>query len=185
VITVIGTDFSGKTYVLFAERLNSVDILEQVDRVMKVFYMFKCDIISSDRGVGVVQVQTMQRDIGNDKVFPIQYVASKTRLRWDTTGGFFAADRTMALDATIMKIKAGVNRFQTPSWSIMKTFFDDILAIYEEESTSGRMGGRKLYRKDADKPDDWGHSLTFALIGDMILRKDYVVTEPREVTFEM
>lgn len=169
VITVLGSDYQGNLYLMHSERLNGIDILEQVKRVGQVFTQFNCQLIASDRGVGVLQVQLLQDMFGKERVFPVNYVASTVPLRWDSKGQFFAADRTMALDAMMLKMKIGKSRFNTPSWEVTASYWEDALSMYEEESQSGR----KLYRKDDDKPDDWMHSVTFASLGLMILRGEY------------
>lgn len=73
------------------------------------------------------------------------------------------------MDALILKMKIGKERFNTPAWSIMAPFWEDALAVFEEETRAGK----KVYRKDEDKPDDWLHSVNFANIGLQILRGEY------------
>lgn len=173
VITVLGYDFNGKCYVLFTERLNGVDILEQVRRVEYLFAKFKCTQLGSDRGVGVLQGQLMKQDLGDDKVNMINYVASKTQLRWDKEGLYFAADRTMNIDTTVLRAKMGRDRFETPAWAIMSEYWQDALNVFEEETNAGR----RVYRKDEDLTDDWLHSVTFANIAYMIVRGDFSYIE--------
>ncbi len=111
----------------------------------------------------------MQRALGNDHVSMINYVAAKTNLRYDKQGNFYAADRTLAIDTAVIKVKMGMSRLECPSWTVMDPFWQDALHIYEEESHSGR----RLYRKDADSPDDFIHSLTFAFLSFMILKGEF------------
>jgi hypothetical protein len=173
VITVLGYDFTGKCYVLFTERLNGVDILEQVRRVEYLYHKFKCTMLGSDRGVGVLQGQLMKQDLGDDKVNMINYVASKAQLRWDKEGLFFAADRTMNIDTTVLKAKMGPSKFETPCWELMSEFWQDALNVFEEETQAGR----RVYRKDEDLTDDWLHSVTFANIAYMIVRGDFTYVD--------
>jgi hypothetical protein len=173
VITILGYDFSGKCYNLFSERLNGVDILEQVKRVEYLYHKFKCTMLGSDRGVGVLQGQLMKRDLGDDRVNMVNYVASKTQLRWDKEGLYFAADRTMNIDTTVIRAKMGITRFETASWQIMSEFWQDALNVFEEET----LAGRRVYRKDEDLTDDWLHSLTFANIAYMIVRGDFTYVD--------
>lgn len=173
VITVLGYDFAGKCYVLFSERLNGIDILEQVKRVEYLYAKFKCTMLGSDRGVGVLQGQLMKQDLGDDRVNMINYVAAKTQLRWDKDGQFFAADRTMNIDTTVIRAKMGRDRFETPSWTLMSEFWQDALNVFEEET----LAGRRVYRKDEDLTDDWLHSITFANIAYMIVRGDFSYIE--------
>lgn len=177
VITVLGMDLNGKCYVLYTERLNGVDILDQVRYVMRIAAQFNAQIIASDRGVGVLQCQIMQNEYGRDKVAPINYVAAKVPLRWDGQGQFFSADRTMCIDSVIMKMKQGRDKFETPSWDLMANYWKDALSVHEEETRAGR----RIYCKNPDLPDDWLHSVVFANIGLMILRKEFKYIEPLEV----
>lgn len=170
VLTVLGFDFHGKCYLLYTQKLEGIDILDQVDRVIKVFNQFECSHLASDRGVGVLQGQLMKRALGDDKVSMINYVAAKTNLRFDREGNYFAADRTLAIDTAVIKVKMGISKLECPCWEIMDPFWQDALHIYEEESLTGR----RLYRKDEDSPDDFLHSLVFALIARMVLNGEFV-----------
>lgn len=170
VLTVLGYDFNGKAYILYTQKLEGIDILAQVDRVINVFNQFECSHMASDRGVGVLQGQLMKRALGDDKVSMINYVAAKTNLRFDKEGNYFAADRTLAIDTAVIRVKMGINRLEAPCWELMDPFWQDALHIYEEES----LAGRRLYRKDEDSPDDFLHSLVFAGLAQMILNGEFV-----------
>jgi hypothetical protein len=170
VVTVLGFDFSGKAYVVYAQKLDGIDILAQVSRVIDIYRQFECTHIASDRGVGVLQGQLMKRALGDDRVSMVNYVAAKTNLRFDKEGNYFAADRTLAIDTAVIKVKMGPAKIESPSWSVMEPFWSDALHIYEEESNSGR----RLYRKDEDGTDDFLHSLVFAFVAFMIVKGEFV-----------
>jgi len=173
VVTIYGFDYNGKSYNLFSTRLNGIDILEQVRIVAALFWKYNCSAIGSDRGVGVLQGQLLQQELGEDKVFMMNYVSGKNALRYDRQGGYYAADRTQAMDAVIVKMKMGRDRFETPSWTIMGTFWQDALNVYEEESISGK----RLYRKEKTDTDDWLHSTVFAHLAYGVLTGQAVLTE--------
>lgn len=173
VITILGYDFNGKCHLLFTERLNGVDILDQVRRVEYLYQKYQCTMLGSDRGVGVLQGQLMQKDLGQDRVNMINYVAAKNQLRWDKQGLYWSADRTMNIDTTVLKAKMGIDRFETPCWAIMAEFWQDALNVFEEETAVGR----RVYRKDEDLTDDWLHSVTFANIAYMIVHGDFTYVE--------
>lgn len=177
VVTVLGFDFNGKAYVLYAEKLEGINILLQVERVLHIFERFQCVHIASDRGVGVLQGQLMKRSIGPDKVSMINYVAAKTNLRFDVVGDYFAADRTLAIDTAVIKVKMGIAKLECPRWELMSPFWQDALHVYEEESHSGR----RLYRKDEDFPDDFLHSLVFANLAYMIVKGEFVYQDQDSV----
>lgn len=173
VITVLGYDYSGKCYVLYSQRLDGVDILEQVARVEQLYQIFKCSMVGSDRGVGVLQGQMMKQHLGEDKVVMVNYVAAKNALRWDRTADYYSADRTMSIDTVVIKAKIGPTKFETPCWTLMAEFWDDALNVYEEESQSGR----RLYRKDEDLCDDWLHSVVFANVAASVVKGEFVFVD--------
>lgn len=170
VVTVLGFDFNGKAYLLFTQRLEGIDILLQVERVIQIFNNFECTHIASDRGVGVLQGQLMKQALNDSRVSMINYVAAKTNLRFDKEGNYFAADRTLAIDTAVIRTKMGIERLECPRWEIMDEFWQDALHVFEEET----MTGRRVYRKDEDSPDDFLHSLVFALIAQMIVAGEFV-----------
>lgn len=164
VFSVLGYDSMGKCYLLYAERLDGVDILEQVERAKYLFRLYKCSHLGSDRGVGVLQGQIFQRDLGEDRAHLVQYVAAKHTLRWDKDGGYFSADRTQNMDTMVIKSKMGIAKFETPCWDLMQDFWKDALAVTEEVT----LAGRRVYRKDESTCDDWLHSVVFANVAFMI-----------------
>jgi hypothetical protein len=165
VISVLGYDYAGKCYLLFSERLNGIDILDQVRRVETVFTKFNAQMVASDRGVGVLQGQLLRNSLGPHRVIMVNYVAAKQYLRYDQQGQFMAADRTQAMDTMILKMKLGIGKFETPCWEKTQEFWSDALNVYEEET----LNSRRLYRKDEGSTDDWLHSVTFGHIGYMLL----------------
>ena len=177
VITVLGFDFNGKAYVLYAQKLDGLDLLDQVSRVIEVYNQFECSHIAGDRGVGVFQGQLLKRALGDDRVSMVNYVAAKTNLRFDRQGNYFAADRTLAIDTAVTRVKMGINRLECPRWEVMDPFWQDALHIYEEESLSGR----RLYRRDEDSPDDFVHALVFASLGFMIVKGEFVYQEKEAI----
>ena len=167
VITVVGFDYRGKAHILFAERLQGTDILAQVERVRVLFHQYSASLIASDRGVGVLQAQLLQRDFGAEKCAMIAYTSAKIRIRWDPIGLFWSINRTQAVDKTVYTIKQGKAGLESPCWELTAHLWDDALNIFDHETASGT----RVYRKDPEKTDDFLHSLTFALIGDEILER--------------
>lgn len=165
VISVLGYDYTGKCYVLFSERLNGVDILDQVRRVEYLALRYKVQMIGSDRGCGQLQFELLRKSLGANKIIPIQYCAAKNAMRFDRQAGFLAADRSQVMDMVFLKMKLGNQKFETPCWELMANFWTDALSIYEEES----LAGRRLYRKDEGSTDDWFHSITFGHIAWMVV----------------
>lgn len=174
IVSVLGFDYQGKVYLLYSQRLNGVDILEQVDRVANLYTTFNAQAIGSDRGVGVLQCQLLQQRLGADRVFPINYVASKHYLRYDMSGKFYAADRTMAMDTMFVKMKMGRDRFESPRWELTeRPFWSDCLSIFEEETQAGR----RVFRHDEDVPDDSFHSVVFGNLAHMIISGEFTYVD--------
>jgi hypothetical protein len=169
VASVFGFLPNGKMLLIYAEKFQGIDILLQIDRIADIYNKYRCDLIASDRGVGVVQVQTLQQRLGVDKVVPINYVSAKISVRWDKEAYFLAADRTRAIDDVIMKIKHGRERFETPCYDHIKHLWKDALNVYEEETSVHT----RVYRHHPDEPDDWLHSCVFAYIGYKFLTGQY------------
>lgn len=173
VISVVGFSHDGKTHLLYSEIIQGTHILSQVDRVRQLYLKYEADIISGDRGVGVLQGQLLQQSLGYKNVIMVNYVAAKRRLRWDSAGGFMAADRTMAMDIIMQKMRHGKDKFETPCWNLTQHMWEHALAIFEEEMLTGR----RVYRHEEDKPDDWFHSISFAYVGLEYLTGQYSFVE--------
>lgn len=180
VISVLGYDYMGKCYVLHSERLNGVDILDQVRRVEQLALQYNVRMVGSDRGCGQLQFELLRKSLGADRIIPIQYCAAKLPLRYDKQGGFMAADRSQVMDEVFLKMKLGNQKFETPCWEMMANFWTDALAIYEEESISGR----RLYRKDEASTDDWFHSIVFGHIAWKIISGQIEMTDMLPYTQE-
>lgn len=172
VVSVLGINLEGRTFLLYAQKLPGGNILEQVERIRSLFVQYEADIIGCDRGVGVVQAQLLQVALGFDKVIMCNYVAAKTKLRWDNEG-FMASDRTMCMDVAMQKMRRGRSLFETPSWALTEPLWEDALSIFEEET----MNHRRVYRHEEDEPDDWFHSVTFGLIAQQYLTGEFVYVE--------
>ncbi len=158
VVSVIGVDYNDRQILLYSEKLRGSHILTQVEQVLEIARRYNCQMIGSDRGVGVLQGELMQQKFGLLNVIMCQYVSSAKRIRWNRDGNFLAADRTAAMDDMMHKMRLGPDKFITPKWEFSKDFWDDALSIYEEET---RVGNR-IYCKQPSVPDDWFHSVVFA-----------------------
>ena len=173
VVTILGYDYNGKAYLLYSERMNGVDILDQVAKVERLFLQFGCQRLHSDRGVGVLQGQLLEQSLGYDRVSMVQYTSAKVPLRYDNAGRYVSADRTMIMDTAILRMKLGPTKFRTPCWNLMAEFWKDALALYEEET----LAGRRVYRKDETACDDWAHSVVFAHTAWMYLVGEFSYVE--------
>jgi len=179
VISILGYDYMGKCYLLYAEKIQGVDILDQVRRVNELYYQFGCQMIGSDRGVGVLQGQLLKEALGEEKVCMVQYTAAKVPARYDSPGRYLSVDRTMVIDSVIMKMKLGREKFETPNWSLTQDLWSDALSVYEEESQSGR----RLYRKDEGSTDDWLHSVVFGNCAWMMMTGQFQYVDTLDMTY--
>lgn len=174
VASVLGYDAYGRCYLLYSKKFPGNHILTQVAECCQLARAFNVSIVGSDRGVGVLQGELMQKELGFDKVIMINYVAAKARLRWDNVGRYLAADRSQAIDNIMQKIRMGPDRFMTPAWEVTEPYWKDALNVFEEEAMHGT---RRVYRHHPDEPDDWMHSVVFGHIAYQYLSGDYVFTE--------
>lgn len=173
VCVILGYDHTGRCFLLASKKMQGIHILKQVDQVLAMARHWNVSMIASDRGVGVLQAQLMQKEYGINRVLMCQYVSAKKRLRWDKDGQFIAADRTQAIDNVMMKFRAGKDRFMAPAWGITEGYWGDALTIYEEETTVGK----RVYRHHPDEPDDWCHAVVFGNIGYQYMTGDFSYTE--------
>lgn len=178
VLTVLGFDFVGKAYILYSQKLDGMELLDQIDHVRYIFNKFECAHIAGDMGVGHFQGNALQRGLGKDKMSMVQYVAAKAELRYNVQNNYFSAERTLNIDTIITKIKLGMSKIEAPCWELMQDFWEDALHVYEEESHSGR----RLYRKDEDAADDFLHSLVFANIAYMIVKGEFTYIDKEAVS---
>jgi hypothetical protein len=178
VITILGYDYMGKCHLMYSERLNSVDILVQVAHVEMLFVRFGCQRLHSDRGVGVLQGQLLEKSLGSERTCMVQYTAAKVPLRYDRVGRYLSSDRTMIIDTTVLRMKLGPIKFTTPCWDLMSGFWADALAVFEEET----LAGRRVYRKDEFAADDWLHSVVFAHSAWMVLTGDFQYVEQTDTS---
>ena len=56
--------------------MQGIHILEQVASVCEIARRWNASMVASDRGVGVLQGQLMQKELGHDKVIMVQYVSA-------------------------------------------------------------------------------------------------------------
>lgn len=173
VASVLGFDYNGKCFLLESRKMQGIHILEQVSAICDLARKWNANMIGSDRGVGVLQGQLMQKELGVDKVIMINYVSAAKRLRWDMNGQFLAADRTQGIDNVMMKWRTGMDRFLCPTYDLTESFWRDALSVFEEESAIGK----RLYRHHPDEPDDWMHSVVFGNIAYQYLSRDFSFTE--------
>lgn len=173
VATALGYDGYGKCYLLESRKMQGIHILEQVDKCCQMARKWNVSIVGSDRGVGVLQGQLMQKELGHNKVIMINYVAAKKRLRWDGEGQYLAADRSQAIDNVLMKWRLGQKSFVSPCWELTEGMWTDALNIFEEETTVGR----RVYRHHPDEPDDWLHSVVFGNVAYQYVSGDFSYTE--------
>ena len=159
IISVLGFDMNHKAYNLYSQRIQGVDILEQVERVKQVYYIYNANGIFMDRGVGVLQGQLLERELGSEIVTMMQYVSSKPDARYESVGNFISLDRTRAMGRTLFYMKQGRKMFETPCFEVSEEFWKDAFNLTDEETAAGKI----VFRHEG--PDDWFHSITFALAG--------------------
>ena len=159
VISVLGFDMNHKAYLLYSQRIQGTDILDQVERVKQLYWGYTANDIFLDRGVGVLQAQLLERELGSDVVTMMQYVNSKPEARFEASANYISIDRNHAMSRAVYYMKQGRASFETPAFEVTEEFWKDAFNLVDEETASGKL----VFRHDG--PDDWFHSITFALAG--------------------
>jgi len=151
---------------LFAKRYTGIEAHPELalNDLVKWIKAFNCKIVGADWGFGFKWNQDLMKQVGEDKVLPIAYVGqSSEKFKWDAEGYRLVTNRTMVVSDTYHLIKNKKISFYSADQFIPE-FGDDLTTVYIEE-TQLRTGETKFrYARSIDKPDDFLHALTFALI---------------------
>ena len=170
VATVVGVTINLQYDVLFGKRYVGQDISEIIDDLERMYRSYKCSFVAPDFGVGFTNNQLLkQRKLS---VIQIQYVVQNTFLRFNEMHGVarWMVDRNTALSSTFFGIRSG--RIHFPAIPDSKNYTGDLLSPYEHvyEESSGI--SKKKFLRDPNRPDDFCHALTFALMTLMYVMDD-------------
>lgn len=161
VVTIGGFDSEARFKVLFAKKYCQVDPRIVIDEVVRFCAVFNIEFIGADRGAGHTNNLLLSSKLISTKMVEFTYAATlREGIRWNKPGKCMIVDRTLAVDSTIHKLKKKQVVF--PSYdSFGVTFFPDILCVFTEYNDYLK---KIEYKHSKDTPDDFLHSLTYALL---------------------
>ena len=156
-----GGKFSVVEYLIFPNQ-NPVDT---IDSIAALFLKYNVSLAVGDAGEGALANSLLAKKLNGKPVYQVQYGSQSKPLTWNGVDRY-TADRTTLIDCFFYTIKKG--GFDFLPANKMKDAFEDILAAYEEVTSSGK----KVWRHSPNTPDDSLHSFLFAWVGLKILTHD-------------
>lgn len=164
-----GMDNNGKFKVVYAKKYSSVDPRAVIDDVIRLCGRLNVEYLGADRGAGHTNNLLLGDRLASwTKLMEFAYVPTqKDGMKWDSKSQCFILDRTVALDATIYKIKNQAVVFPTYD-SFGKTFFPDIVGVFTEYNDYLK---KIEYKHPPEIPDDFFHTLTYMLLAHQISTK--------------
>lgn len=135
---------------------NPLDSIEHMIATMRGWNV-KC--IGADAGGGTLANPMLRKAFGWENVYPISYGNQKAVLEWDSVlhQGCYKANRTSLIDNFAMELKQ-LKKIKYARHADMETCFKDMMAIFEEETRTGK----KIWQRHPRSPDDSFHSQVFA-----------------------
>ena len=192
ILVIGGIDPLDKRFkVVYIKKFYSTDTLDQIDQIIGICKRFNVLRIGADVGVGHTNNLILDENYGVQRVFKMNYTATRKRVLEYNKRGFFSLDRTISLNLMFMAIKQG--QVQFPPESFMDLFYPDFMTIYEEIVES-RRGISKVFTRNPKIPDDVVHALNFCMFTAykyydheytrMATNHDFLVDEALGLDFE-
>lgn len=141
---------------------NPVDVVSQI---AKTFNQYRVTLVIGDAGEGALANSLLTKELAGTPVYQLQYGANSKPLHWNGVDRYLA-DRTTLIDCFFYDIKQGKVEFLTEKE--MGPAFDDMLAVYEEVTPSGK----KVWRHSPNSPDDCLHAAVFSWAACKVLTHD-------------
>lgn len=167
VLTLI-TKFGSRFRIIYAKRFVFEDDSEMRSEIIRIIKEFNVKTVVCDWGFGGGYIPFFQEVFGADRFIPAEYVNSRKKISWDSKNLRFLVDRTQIMERLFYDIKKGV--IEAPRWEEFKEFAKDILAIYTDYNEKLN---KVVFRHHPDEPDDFCHSLIYALLASEAYR-DYI-----------
>lgn len=169
VVTVIGKNFSGKFEVLFAKKYHYRDRVEQIKEITQIYRDYGAQAIGVDHGVGLTDNFMLRHNLGSSKVWEYHYCNPKVIIRFLPEKMLHSLNRTASLNLLFTSLKNQDIIF--PVFEQAEPFFEDILSIREDVRRTPH-GDSKYYDRNPNIPDDFVHSLNFAVVTGRLLSGD-------------
>lgn len=141
---------------------NPVDV---VSNIAKTFSSLRVSLVIGDAGEGALANSLLMKELHGIPVFQLQYGSNPKALHWNGVDRYLA-DRTTLIDCFFYDVKQGKIEFLPEKQ--MGPAFDDILAVYEEVTPSGK----KVWRHSPSVPDDCLHAAVFSWVACKVLTHD-------------
>lgn len=172
VLTVLGLLPGGKYRLLWFKVYAGDNPIDEINDVVNTLAMYGglLSMIGGDSGGGNAFLDILRKKFGHQKIAKIQYVESNYYASWNKKAATFMVNRTRSLDALMMALHRKDFQFPTDEdGSVMEEPFEHILAEHEELVGNQEGIQRKAWRHSASQPDDFLHSLNFAVITMMLV----------------
>lgn len=155
---IIGELENDKYKVHYVHRLKLADPIEQVDFLAKILSSYNVRLAVCDVGFGDMKIQELA-SLSGIATIGCYYSSTKVRsIIYKEKENVIHVNRTWSLSELFRLIKRG--RFDFPRYSIMASFFEEILNVsVEMHQVHGQ--DTIMYIHDAEHPDDFLHALNY------------------------
>jgi hypothetical protein len=146
---------------------NPVNIVQDIGLQCRLYDVM---LAVGDAGEGHLANNLLKNELGEHRVYQVQYGAQKKALVWNGVDKYLG-DRTVLLDNYFMALKNQHIVFANPEQ--MHVAIEDILSEYEEIT----IAGRKVWRHSPQKPDDCLHAGLFGWLAYKIISNSLDFTQ--------
>ena len=163
-IIILGLKPGGTWDILYFYRFPHSDTYEQIIEIAKLLRAWKVDRVGCDHGVGHTNNNILRRKWCPTQLMKLNeynYVRSNFYLSWNAKSTRYSLNKSMSLNNLFFELKDKKVLF--PRTDKINVVFNDILAEYEEVS-EGPFVINKIFRHPPEVPDDFLHSLNFAMV---------------------
>jgi len=176
VAVIIGHRRDGRFELVWAQIFPPGNTNHQAEELIKIATLFQCQIVGADAGMGMVQNADMMAALGANRFRQILYSGAKKPFDYDINANRIILNRTAAIDTIMMMfakkfrpqaITGGkIMEFLFPTFNESRPFFEDILAEFTQETSTGY----KIWTHANTKPDDTLHAIVFGMYAYMHFR---------------
>ncbi|MEM2174175.1 MAG: phage terminase large subunit family protein [Candidatus Micrarchaeia archaeon] len=169
VITLVAK-IGQKFRIIYAKRFTYETDMEMRREIISIIKKFNVKTVVCDWGFGAGYIPFFQEVFGSDRFIPCEYTtSSRKKIEWDSKNMRFLANRTQLMARLFHDIKKGI--IEAPRWEEFREFARDLLSIYTDYNDKLQ---KIIYYHPPDEPDDFCHSLIYALIASDIYRQGII-----------
>lgn len=164
--SIIGVLPDGTMDLVYARMYAGMNYDDISQNIAKVHHQFKCFAIGGDFGGSAVYVNELKKLVDPLKVVSFKYAGPNTAYvsippSSLNFGNLYNLNRTESLTSLIFDIKDC--KIRCPSWEFSNTYLQHCLHLVRVPSEAATGANTFLYQKSGNKPDDFMHSLNFAM----------------------